>query len=233
MFDLIAFDADDTLWENEYLYKEGRARFQEVLRKFTHPQESGKRLDEIEVDNIQWYGYGIKSFVLSMLEAAIEVSNAAIPAQELREILEIAHRMIEEKVRLYDDTVETLATLEKQYALMLITKGDTWEQYRKIQKSGVMNFFRYIEIVPNKTEKTYKHLLTKYHINPSRFLMVGNSLRSDVLPVVNIGGQAVFIPKGSTWAHEHVTENERRQIIYAELSHLGELPSYLASVISD
>ena len=230
MFDIIAFDADDTLWKNEHLYQQGRRRFQEVLAKYIHPDESGAHLDEIEVHNIQWYGYGIKSFVLSMIQAAIEVSGRAVTAEEIHQILQIASEMIRTPVNLFEDTRPTLEVLHKQYPLMLITKGDTWEQYNKIQRSGIMHCFRYIEIVPNKTDEIYRSLLEKYSIEASRFLMVGNSLRSDILPVLNIGGHAVFIPQSTTWQHEHVPEEEHRHLEFAELNSLSELPHYLDSL---
>lgn len=227
MLRVIGFDADDTLWDNEYLYHQGKRRFQEVLSRYQHPTQSGSRLDEIEIGNIQWYGYGIKSFVLSMIEAAIEISNGEIPADELREIMGVAREMLSADVRLYPDTLPTLRTLQGEYDLMLITKGDSWEQYRKIKRSGVMPYFRYIEIVPDKTEETYRHLLEKLDIAPDEFVMVGNSLRSDIVPVVKLGAQAVYIPRESTWAHEHVDEEGRKGVDYHQLDALAQLPAWL------
>ncbi len=230
MIKTIAFDADDTLWTNEHLYLQYKDRFQQILAAYAAPAQSIALLDKKEVENIRWYGYGIKSFVLSMLETAIEITGGTVSPADLSRIITIARTMFSHEVELYEDTRQTLETLHKHYPLILITKGDTWEQHHKIHRAGIEHCFRAIEIVPEKNTETYRRLLEKHRIDPATFLMVGNSLRSDILPVVEIGGSAVYIPRGSTWAHEHVPAEQRRHIRYTELETLADLPAHLAAI---
>jgi putative hydrolase of the HAD superfamily len=228
MIDLIAFDGDDTLWNNETLYSHAKDRFQRLFSK-THPPEWVKlKLDEIEIHNLKDYGYGIKSFTLSMIEAALELSDSAINAGEMREVLHIARQMHQADVELFAHAEETLAKLSGAYPLMLITKGDTFEQERKIRRSGLARYFQHIEIIGDKSAETYLTILDKHHIDPHRFLMVGNSLRSDILPVISLGGIAVYIPYAHTWSHEIVEDPDLERGRYYELEHLGQLPALVS-----
>jgi len=227
MIEIIGFDADDTLWHTETLYSQAKDQFQQLLAPHANPEQARQRLDEIEEWNVRHYGYGIKSFALSMVEAALEISGGQIEGLRLSRILDIVKDMLNAEVKPLGAVEPTLAELAQQYPLMLITKGDFFEQQRKIERSGLAKYFRYIEIVVDKTAETYRGVLAKYHLEPLRFLMVGNSLRSDILPVLEIGGQAVYIPYASTWAHEQVDEPVHEAIKYIEIEHLGQLPELI------
>jgi putative hydrolase of the HAD superfamily len=225
MFDVIALDADDTLWDNEYLYSEAKKKFIQLLSECSDPPACAQRLDEIEMENVRCYGYGIKSFILSMIEAALELSEGRVAAEKIAAILGFAREMLSAEVRLIDGVGETLASLAQTYPLMLITKGDPSEQLRKIEDSGLGVYFRWVEVVADKSPAIYRSILERYGLQAERFLMVGNSLRSDILPVLEIGGQAVLIPYANTWAHEmNVGETTHT---YATLADLRQLPGYL------
>lgn len=225
MFDVIALDADDTLWDNEYLYSEAKKKFIELLSECETPEQCGQRLDEIEMENVRYYGYGIKSFILSMIEAALELSEGRVAADKVAAILGFARQMLSAEVRLIDGVGETLASLAQSHPLMLITKGDPSEQLRKIDDSGLGVYFRWVEVVADKSPAVYRAILDRYGIQPKRFLMVGNSLRSDILPVLEIGGQAVLVPYANTWAHEmNVGETAHE---YTTLPDLRQLPGYV------
>lgn len=230
MFQIIAFDADDTLWENEAQYHNAKENFKQLLSKYQHSELIGQLLDEIEIRNIDVYGYGIKSFTLSMIETAIDLTDGTVKGLELQRIIEISKEMLQAEVEVFEDAEETLRILSENYDLMLITKGDQFEQERKIERSGLSGYFRYIEIVGEKSKKNYQAILDKYKIDPLRFLMVGNSLRSDIVPVIAIGGRAVYIHKDQTWFHEMVPIEEIDSARYDELEHLGQLPEYVDRV---
>jgi putative hydrolase of the HAD superfamily len=232
MIDIIAFDADDTLWHNEHLYHEAKERFAHILSQYTAPQVASQRLDQTEVRNINYYGYGIKSFTLSMIETAVEVSAGQVQGEVITELISIAKEMLSADVELFDGTQETLAELSTQYELLLITKGDLYEQERKIERSRIAQFFRYKDIVSEKSEASYRKILAQYNLDPRKFLMVGNSLRSDILPVVRIGGMGVYIPNDQTWFHEHPTQDEIADVEFAQLERLSQLPDYITTMIS-
>lgn len=225
MFDVIAFDADDTLWYNETRYLQAQSQYSQLLSRYHCQNRAVQRLDEIELQNVRSYGYGIKSFTLSMIEAAIELTGGQITSSEIREILNLGKQMLVAPVEPFEHTAETLTRLSRNYDLMLITKGDLFEQGLKIERSGLSQHFRHIEIVGEKTAASYRTLLERHKLDAKRFLMVGNSLKSDILPVLEIGGRAVYIAYEHTWIHERVTDNEIAQDGYYELEHLGELPA--------
>jgi len=222
--DLIAFDADDTLWHNETLYVQATDSFKKLLSDFRSPERIERQLGETELRNIPDYGYGIKSFTLSMIETAIELSGGQVGGDAILEILDISRQMLNADVRLIEHVEETLAKLSSMYALMLITKGEVSEQERKVERSGLSRFFRYVEILSEKSAESYRRLLAKYGVDPGRFLMIGNSLRSDIVPVVGIGGRAVYVPHPDTWIHETVVDRAIGKEEYFELEHLGQLP---------
>lgn len=226
MFDVIAFDADDTLWPNEHLYIMKREQFIEMLRPYAHPDHIGQTLDQTEIANLRYYGYGIKSFALSMVETAVTLTNGRVSGETIQAILQFSKEMRDHPVQPFEGVTAVLDELQSSCRLMIITKGDLFEQESKIARSGIADRFQYIEVVSEKVAETYDALLHKYGIAPSRFLMVGNSVRSDILPVVTIGGTAVHIPQTTTWAHEHVPHADRSS--YAELAHIRELPGWLA-----
>ncbi|MEJ2262367.1 MAG: HAD family hydrolase [Anaerolineales bacterium] len=227
MFDVIAFDADDTLWHNEEYYTQAKEVFIRILSRYHSPEWVEQRLDEIEIHNVQAYGYGIKSFILSMVESAVELSDGQVAGSEIQEILALGKGMLAEEVHLIDKAEETLAQLVNDYQLMLVTKGDTFEQERKIRRSGLAQYFRFVEIMGEKTQVTYRILLEKHGIEPIQFLMVGNSLRSDILPVLEIGGQAIYVPYQHTWSHENNVGDALNDHDYHEIADLSQLPSLL------
>lgn len=230
MIEIIAFDADDTLWQNESLYHKAKDELARILSPYREPNWVNRKLDEIEVSNLEVYGYGIKSFTLSMIETAAKAVDGKIEAHTISVILGIAKRMLSAEVELLEHTEQTLVQLSSGYDLMLVTKGDLFEQQRKISRSGIDHFFKLIEIVSEKTPARYLDILKKHHIEVERFLMVGNSLRSDILPVVAIGGRAVYIPNENTWFHEVSGQDEIEGAEYDELEYLGQLPEYMAAV---
>ncbi len=228
MLDIIAFDADDTLWHNELYYVQAQDRFKQVLAGYGVCELADQRLDATETSNVKVYGYGIKSFTLSMIETAIALTGGRITGQDIQTILELGKHMLDAEIHLFDQVQETLAMLAQHYPLMLITKGDLFEQERKIARSGLVEYLDYIEIMGEKTPTSYQGLLCKYNLEPERFMMVGNSLRSDIMPVLDIGGQAVYIPYQHTWAHENVADRPAGQQGYYELERLGQLPELIA-----
>jgi len=225
MFDLIAFDADDTLWHSESHYADAQAKFKQLLTQYHSPEQIEQRLHQTEMRNLQLYGYGIKGFALSLIETAIELTEGRIRGDEIQHLIDLAKDMLTAEVQLLDHAADSVARLAASYPLMLITKGDLFDQETKIARSGLRPYFQYIEVVSDKTDDSYSALLAKYQLDPARFLMVGNSLRSDILPVVALGGQAVYIPYQITWAHETVVLSEQDRSRFFELEHIGLLPA--------
>jgi putative hydrolase of the HAD superfamily len=227
---VIGFDADDTLWDNEILYIRAKAAFFELLEECCEREACEAHLEALESRNVRYYGYGIKSFILSMIEAALELSGGQVAAEKIAAILGMARQMLSAEVLLIDGVGEVLQSLAQRYPLLLITKGDPSEQRPKIQHSGLAGYFRWVEVVHDKTPEIYRAILARYQIAPQRFLMVGNSLRSDVLPVLEAGGRAVYIPYANTWVHEHV---EAPAEGFATLENLRLLPGYIERLAQD
>ena len=223
-FDLIAFDADDTLWYNERLYVRAQARLRDLLAPYVARELMDASLYETEMRNLADFGYGIKAFTLSMIETAIELSGGRISAREIQQIIHSAREMIMADVELIDHAAESLAALAPRHALMLITKGDLRDQETKLSRSGLADFFRFVEIVSDKTGETYRSILERNATSPDRFLMVGNSLRSDILPVLELGGQAAYIPQEVTWVHESVGALPTDHPGFHALQNIGQLP---------
>ncbi len=226
--DVIAFDADDTLWHNETLFVEIKADFIRILSHYHHdPELIARKLDETEVGNLQYFGYGVKSFAISMLETAFDIAGEAIQPKDIRKIVSFAKTMATTPVELFEHVHEVVRTLSVSYQLMVITKGDLFDQERKIYQSGLSHYFSYVDVVSDKTPQAYKSVFEKYGIDPQFILMVGNSLRSDILPVIAIGGQAVYIPCHITWAHENQIDHYEAQEGYYECEHIGLLPELI------
>lgn len=230
MFDIIAFDADDTLWENNALYIEVRERVKRIVARYTDAEAMDELFDEIEIRNLQFYGYGVLSFILSTIEAAIDITGGRIPAGDIATIVDMAKEMITSPLRLFDDAEPTLRQLSQQYPLILVTKGDLNHQQSKVAQSGLKEFFREVQVVPDKTRATYAAILEKLGCAPSRFLMVGDSLRSDILPVLELGGCAVYVPNDATWTHEKDELPQGHEGCFFKLEHLGMLPALLADL---
>lgn len=233
MFDLIAFDADDTLWHTEELYVGTQDRYKQLLAPYHSAEWIDQRLYATEMRNLRVFGYGIKGFTLSMIETAIELTEGRITGAEIQGIIDLARAMLDADIRLLDGVAETVAALAPAYPLMIITKGDLLDQESKIARSGLGPFFKHVEIVSDKTEAAYAALLRRYAVPAARFLMIGNSLRSDILPVVNLGARAVYIPYHLTWAHEMVTETPVGENSYLTLDSIRLLPGLLQSLTAE
>lgn len=227
IFDVIAFDADDTLWHNERHYTEAKESFKSILTRYHDAAWIEQRLDETELQNLNRYGYGIKSFALSMIETAIELTEGRINGSEVREIIALSWDMLGKPMDIFAGVTETLQQLAKSQRLMLITKGDLFEQEAKVARSGLSHHFVSIEIVSEKTPQSYCAILDKHRIRPERFLMIGNSLKSDVLPVLEIGGHAIHIPFETTWVHELVPEEALRGRTFTSLERISQLTLWL------
>jgi len=229
-FAMLAFDADDTLWHNERLYVDAQARLADLLSAYQDGKWVRQRLFQTESHNMQHYGYGIKAFTLSMIETAIELTEGKISGQYLGQILAVAKGMLNAEVELLDHVGETIPLLAETHPLMLITKGDLLEQERKIKRSGMARYFKHVEIVSQKSRENYSELLKQHGIPPERFLMVGNSPRSDILPILELGGNAVYIPYETTWLHEAADLPPEGQAGFYALQHMGELPTLIAGL---
>lgn len=230
MIKTIAFDADDTLWHNERIFLSAKKKYQELLAGYRDHDWIEQRLDEAESRNIQHFGYGIKGFTLSMIETACELTEGRITGSEIREIIGFAREMLESPIEVLDGVHETISELAPNYSLMVITKGDLFDQEAKLARSGLGDYFHQVEIVSRKVRSTYDHILTRNAIDPDQFVMVGNSLRSDILPVLEAGAKAVYIPYETEWFHEMVSEDELREKEFITLRQITDLPDYLEKI---
>lgn len=224
---VIGFDADDTLWVNETYFREAENEFARLLSEYETPNKIDQELFKMEMDNLPLYGYGVKAFVLSMVQSALELSNYNISHKTIEAILNIGKDMLNKPVELLDGVEEVLKTLSKKYRLILATKGDLLDQERKLEKSGLTKYFHHIEVLSDKKESNYSNLLNHLDIKPSEFLMIGNSLKSDVLPLVNLKAQAIHVPFHTTWAHEIVSEKETNGKTYKTVKNLKEILKFI------
>lgn len=227
MFDLIAFDADDTLWENEAFYVEAREAYHRILEPYELPADLDERLDAVENRNIPYFGYGVASFVFSLMENAIDATDGKVSAADIKRIMQIARGMLDAKIDLFDYVEPTLRRLSASQPLMLITKGDLLHQRMKLERSGLQAYFKSVQVVADKTPEVYAGILAERGVDPARFLMVGNSMRSDILPVLELGGHAVYIPSKLLWAHEHRELPPELAANFVELEHLGQVEEWL------
>jgi putative hydrolase of the HAD superfamily len=227
MFELVAFDADDTLWDNESIYTRAKKEFEAALAPF-HPRDQiGPTLDEVEVNNLVYYGYGIKSFTLSMIETALTLMGERPSVAVFDRIFTISREILASEVELLPEVEATLASLVGENNLMLLTKGDHFEQQSKIDRSNLVDYFQAVEIVGDKTPAAYRAILNKYQLKPEHFLMIGNSLRSDILPVLKIGGEAIYVPFPNTWDHENVPTDDLDGFRYHQVESIVEIPDLL------
>lgn len=220
---VIGFDADDTLWVNETYFRDAEEQVGQLLSHYETPNKIDQELFKMEIKNLPTYGYGVKGFVLSMVELAIELSNGRVSNQVISKILDIGKTMINKPIELLDGVEDVLNTLYKDYKLIVATKGDLLDQERKLEKSGLIHYFHHIEVLSEKQETNYKKLLKHLDIKPSEFLMIGNSLKSDILPLVNIGSEAIHVPFHTTWQHEKVTQEETNGVEYKTVNDLKEI----------
>lgn len=224
---IIGFDADDTLWVNETYFREAEIEFGRLLSEYETPNKIDQELFKMEMKNLALYGYGVKAFVLSMVESALELSNYNVSNKTIDNILNIGKDMLNKPVELLDGVEDVLESLSGKYRLILATKGDLLDQERKLEKSGLTKYFHHIEVLSDKQEANYSGLLNHLDINPSEFLMIGNSLKSDVLPLVNIKAHAIHVPFHTTWAHEVVSAKETNGKSYKTVSKLKEILKFL------
>jgi putative hydrolase of the HAD superfamily len=201
---IIAFDADDTLFVNEPYFQETEQKFCALMQDYLSHQGLSQELFKTEIANLDLYGYGIKGYILSMIEAAMKISNNTISLEIIEKIIEYGKELLEKPIELLDGVEETLKALSGKYKLIVATKGDLKDQQSKLHRSGLGHYFHHIEVMSDKQEINYTHLLNRLEIKPDAFFMIGNSLKSDVLPVLAIGGYAVHIPFHTTWEHEKI-----------------------------
>lgn len=220
---VIAFDADDTLWENETLFQRTKDSLSEILAKFAEPEQVHAVADNQQMRNLPVFGYGSKAFTISMIETAMQLSEGSVGSEDIQKIIVLGKQMQTQPVELLDGIEGVLQQLQSNFKLMMITKGDLVEQEHKITNSGLSDYFENIEILSEKNEEAYSAVLKSYGIDTQEFMMVGNSVRSDILPVVNIGAQAVHIPFRVTWAHEVVDSSEVTGKEFLTLSNAKEL----------
>ena len=199
---VIGFDADDTLWVNEPFYQNVEKEFCQIMKPYLEEAETSKELFKTEMQNLEIYGYGAKGFILAMVETAIRTTEGKITPEEISRIIDTGKTLLNMPIQLLDGTENVLQRLQGKYKLILATKGDLLDQERKLQKSGLIGYFHHIEIMSDKHENNYRKLLSHLDIRPDEFLMVGNSVKSDILPIINIGGKAIHIPFEVTWQHE-------------------------------
>ena len=200
---IIGFDADDTLWVNEPLYRETEKEFCAILVPYSPENESIQELFKTEMLNLEIYGYGAKGFMLSMIETALKISVNKITPFEVHQIIRLGKELLNQPIVLLDSVELVLQELQPNYKLILATKGDLLDQERKLKKSGLIKYFHHIEIMSDKNENNYRKLIHRLDIDPADFVMIGNSIKSDILPVINIGSMAIHVPYHTTWQHEN------------------------------
>ena len=209
-FDIIGFDADDTLWINQPNYDEAENEYCKLLANYIAPEEVSKELYNTEMQNLSLYGYGAKSFMLSMIETALRITNNEVTQTIINEIINLGKKLINKPVSLLNGVKEVLEFFSKTgIIIVLVTKGDLIDQERKLKKSKIEKYFHHIEIISDKRESDYLNLLSHLEIEPERFLMIGNSLKSDIIPVLNIGGFGIHIPYHTNWQHDKIDEIDK------------------------
>jgi len=220
---VIGFDADDTLWVNETYFREAENKFASLLEGYETKNKIDQELFKMEMKNLATYGYGVKGFMLSMIEAALEISNNNVSSATIAKIINLGKEMLLQPVELLGGIEEVLQKLQPKYRLIVLTKGDLLDQEQKLKKSGLSKYFHHVEVLSDKKEANYKNLLAHLKIPFNEFLMIGNSLKSDILPIINMGAKAIHIPFHTTWEHEQVSEAESNGKAYETLHEVKEL----------
>ena len=224
---VIAFDADDTLWVNETYFRDAEVAFAKLLAKYETQNKIDQELFKKEIENLKHYGYGVKGFVLSMVECALELSNYNVNQKTIEAILNIGKEMIDKPIELLDGVEEVLQSLQGNYKVIVATKGDLLDQERKLEKSNLLKYFHHIEVMSDKKEKDYTKLINHLDVEPSEFLMIGNSLKSDVLPLIALGASAIHVPFHTTWVHEEVSDEEKSDSDYKTVAKIKEILRFL------
>jgi len=220
---VIAFDADDTLWVNEPYFRESEEEFAALFEDFLPQHQTQQELFKTEMDNLELYGYGVKGFMLSMVETAVRITGGALSAEGTSRLLDIGKRLLARENELLDGVEDVLSALSSKYRLVVATKGDLLDQERKLRQSGLEKYFHHIEIMSEKRSTDYLKLIKHLDINPNQFMMVGNSLKSDIIPVLEIGGHGVHVPFHTTWAHEVVSH----PVVHPQFREVGQLADIL------
>jgi len=226
---IIGFDADDTLWHSERMFRLTEERFTALLSGYVDTKDLPRRLLEIEKRNLNFYGFGWKGFILSMIETAIDVTDGNVPTSVLRNLIELGRDMPAHPIEILPDVRETLQDVAARYRIILITKGDLLDQEQKLARSGLGDMFHAVEIVSDKSPVTYRRLFARHGDGPERGMMVGNSLKSDVVPAIEAGSWGIFIPHPLTWAVEHV-EPPADAARFRQLERIGELSALLTEI---
>lgn len=223
---VIAFDADDTLWVNEPYFQAVEKKFCDLLEDYLSHHHVSQELFKTEMKNLAQYGFGVKSFTLSMIETAIHISDRTIGMEAIEKIIGYGKSLLEQPIELLDGVKKVLDELSGKYTLVVATKGDLLDQEHKLERSKLGGFFHHIEIMSDKKESDYEKLLKHLDMTPDKFLMIGNSIKSDILPVLNIGGKAVHVPYHTTWAHEHVAHEITHQN-FKKIDSISEILTFL------
>ena len=227
MIDLVALDADDTLWHNEPLFTSRREQFCALLARYEPDGVTEDRLYEVEMRNLRHFGYGVKGFVLSMIETAVEMTGGRLDGTDVRTIIDWGREMLAGPINLLEGVADAVESLARDYPVILVTKGDLLDQETKLARSGLGGLFKGIEIVSEKNAPVYRKVMARYAVQPDRFVMVGNSLRSDILPVVEAGAHAVYVPYEVSWVHERVPDEALGGATFHRIAHIRELPALL------
>lgn len=220
---VIAFDADDTLWENQPHFNEIITEFTKLLKPYCSEKESWDAIHKMQVGNLPLYGFGARSLTLSMTQAACELSNYQIDATSIEKIIQLGRKLLTMPVELMDSALEVVKQLKEKYRLILITKGDLVEQERKLRDSGLIKYFHHIEILSDKRVEDYQNLFDRLNLKPEEFVMIGNSLKSDILPILELNAKAIYIPYHSTWEHEHVNNYDKNHKNLTQIEKLSDL----------
>lgn len=229
MITTIGFDADDTLWQNEAFFRISQERFVELLSDVAPSDHLLERLTEAEMRNLGHYGFGIKGFVLSMIETALDVTDNRVSGKVVRELVDAGQEMLRHPIHLLDGAREAVEALAGNHTLVLITKGDLLDQERKLAQSGLGDLFDAVEIVSDKTQATYRDAFSRHGAGPDRAMMVGNSLKSDVVPAIEAGAWGVYVPHELTWSYEH-SEPPRQHPRFREITSLRHLAGTVSSL---
>ena len=220
---VIGFDADDTLWVNETYFLETEQKLRLLLAPYVDGETVSAELFRTESRNMPLYGYGVKAYILSVIETAIRITNGKVPAGILEQIILLGKEQLSKPVELLDGVEDTLNALVGRYHLIVVTKGDLLDQERKLQRSGIAHYFDHTEIMTDKAPEDYQRLISSLDVAPQSFLMVGNSLKSDVLPVLSLGGQAIHVPAEAMWKHEEIHPSGKEYLMIRSLAELPEV----------